>query len=148
MLPRNSVLYLAHETHTRVGSWKVNRPYNTSMRWRRRGGYTPTGHSVTTANESKLGGARGGHRGPIVLTVAAARVLPLLPVCVVVVVPVCVCVCHAVYAVYAITGVAWNVRRVLAKTPSRRHFESKRTSKTGSRSKIGFRNGFVRFGKF
>ena len=46
------------------------------------------------------------------------------------------------------TGVAWNVRRVLAKTPSRRHFESKRTSKTGSTSKIGSRNGFVRFGKF
>ena len=45
------------------------------------------------------------------------------------------------------TGVAWNVRRVLAKTPSRRHFESKRTSKTGSTSKIGSRNGFVRFGK-
>ena len=43
---------------------------------------------------------------------------------------------------------AWNVRRVLAKTPSRRHFESKRTSKTGSTSKIGSRNGFVRFGKF
>ena len=42
---------------------------------------------------------------------------------------------------------AWNVRRVLAKTPSRRHFESKRTSKTGSTSKIGSRNGFVRFGK-
>ena len=40
------------------------------------------------------------------------------------------------------TGVAWNVRRVLAKTPSRRHFESKRTSKTGSTSKIGSRNGF------
>ena len=38
------------------------------------------GHSVTTANESKLGGARGGHRGPIVHRVAAARVLPLLPV--------------------------------------------------------------------
>ena len=35
---------------------------------------------MTTANESKLGGARGGHRGPIVLRVAAARVLPLLPV--------------------------------------------------------------------
>ena len=46
------------------------------------------------------------------------------------------------------TGVAWNVRRVLAKTPSRRHFESKRTSKTGSTSKIGSRNGFVRFGNF
>ena len=46
-----------------------------------------------------------------------------------------------------LTGVAWNVRRVLAKTPSRRHFESKRTSKTGSTSKIGSRNGFVRFGK-
>ena len=46
------------------------------------------------------------------------------------------------------TGVAWNVRRVLTKTPSRRHFESKRTSKTGSTSKIGSRNGFVRFGKF
>ena len=46
------------------------------------------------------------------------------------------------------TGVAWNVRRVLAKTPSRRHFESKWTSKTGSTSKIGSRNGFVRFGKF
>ena len=44
--------------------------------------------------------------------------------------------------------VAWNVRRVLAKTPSRRHFESKRTSKTGSTSKIGSRNGFVRFGNF
>ena len=43
---------------------------------------------------------------------------------------------------------AWNVRRVLAKTPSRRHFESKRTSKTGSTSKIGSRNGFVRFGNF
>ena len=40
------------------------------------------------------------------------------------------------------------IRRVLAKTPSRRHFESKRTSKTGSTSKIGSRNGFVRFGKF
>ena len=48
----------------------------------------------------------------------------------------------------ALTGVAWNVRRVLTKTPSRRHFESKRTSKTGSTSKIGSRNGFVRFGKF
>ena len=35
---------------------------------------------MTTANESKLGGARGGHRGPIILRVAAARVLPLLPV--------------------------------------------------------------------
>ena len=34
------------------------------------------------------------------------------------------------------------------KTPSRRHFESKRTSKTGSTSKIGSRNGFVRFGIF
>ena len=32
---------------------------------------------MTTANESKLGGARGGHRGPIVLRVAAARVLPV-----------------------------------------------------------------------
>ena len=48
----------------------------------------------------------------------------------------------------SLTGVAWNVRRVLAKTPSRRHFESKRTSKTGSTSKIGSRNGFVRFGNF
>ena len=46
------------------------------------------------------------------------------------------------------TGVAWNVRRVLTRTPSRRDFESKRTSKTGSTSKIGSRNGFVRFGKF
>ena len=46
------------------------------------------------------------------------------------------------------TGVTWNVRRVLTKTPSRRHFESKRTSKTGSTSKIGSRNGFVRFGNF
>ena len=36
----------------------------------------------------------------------------------------------------------------MAKTPSRRHFESKRTSKTGSTSKIGSRNGFVRFGNF
>ena len=41
-----------------------------------------------------------------------------------------------------------NIRRDLIKTPSRRHFESKRTSKTGSTSKIGSRNGFVRFGKF
>ena len=46
------------------------------------------------------------------------------------------------------TGVARNIRRDLIKTPSRRHFESKRTSKTGSTSKIGSRNGFVRFGKF
>ena len=44
--------------------------------------------------------------------------------------------------------VAWIVRRGLTKTPSRRHFESKRTSKTGSTSKIGSRNGFVRFGNF
>ena len=35
---------------------------------------------AVAANESKLGGARGGHRGPIILRVAAARVLPLLPV--------------------------------------------------------------------
>ena len=41
-----------------------------------------------------------------------------------------------------------NIRRDLIKTPSRRHFESKRTSKTGSTSKIGSRNGFVRFGNF
>ena len=40
-----------------------------------------------------------------------------------------------------------NIRRDLIKTPSRRHFESKRTSKTGSTSKIGSRNGFVRFEK-
>ena len=46
------------------------------------------------------------------------------------------------------TGVAWNLRRLLTKTPSRRHFESKRTSKTGSTSKIGSRNGFVRFGNY
>ena len=46
------------------------------------------------------------------------------------------------------TGVGRNIRRDLIKTPSRRHFESKRTSKTGSTSKIGSRNGFVRFGKF
>ena len=45
------------------------------------------------------------------------------------------------------TGVGRNIRRDLIKTPSRRHFESKRTSKTGSTSKIGSRNGFVRFGK-
>ena len=44
------------------------------------------------------------------------------------------------------TGVGRNIRRDLIKTPSRRHFESKRTSKTGSTSKIGSRNGFVRFG--
>ena len=41
-----------------------------------------------------------------------------------------------------------NIRRSLIKTPPRRHFESKRTSKTGSTSKIGSRNGFVRFGNF
>ena len=46
------------------------------------------------------------------------------------------------------TGVGRNIRRDLIKTPSRRHFESKRTSKTGSTSKIGSRNGFVRFGNF
>ena len=46
------------------------------------------------------------------------------------------------------TGVGRSIRRDLIKTPSRRHFESKRTSKTGSTSKIGSRNGFVRFGKF
>ena len=46
-----------------------------------------------------------------------------------------------------LTGVR-NIRRDLIKTPSRRHFESKRTSKTGSTSKIGSRNGFVRFGNF
>ncbi len=46
------------------------------------------------------------------------------------------------------TGVGRNMRRDLIKTPSRRHFESKRTSKTGSTSKIGSRNGFVRFGIF
>ena len=49
---------------------------------------------------------------------------------------------------YATTGVGRNIRRDLIKTPSRRHFESKRTSKTGSTSKIGSRNGFVRFGNF
>ena len=43
---------------------------------------------------------------------------------------------------------ARNIRRDLIKTPSRRHFESKRTSKTGSTSKIGSRNGFVGFGIF
>ena len=32
----------------------------------------------------------------------------------------------------SLTGVAWNVRRVLTRTPSRRDFESKRTSKTDS----------------
>ena len=46
------------------------------------------------------------------------------------------------------TGVGRNIRRDLIKTPSRRHFESKQTSKTGSTSKIGSRNGFVRFGNF
>ena len=46
------------------------------------------------------------------------------------------------------TGVGRNIRRDLIKTPSRRHFESKRTSKTGSTSKIGSRNGFVRFRNF
>ena len=40
------------------------------------------------------------------------------------------------------TGVTCNVRRVLTRTPSRRDFESKRTSKTGSTSKIGSRSGF------
>ena len=49
---------------------------------------------------------------------------------------------------WADTGVGRNIRRGLIKTPSRRHFESKRTSKTGSTSKIGSRNGFVRFGNF
>ena len=34
---------------------------------------------MTTANESKLGGARGGHRGPISLRVAAARAVPRSP---------------------------------------------------------------------
>ena len=47
-----------------------------------------------------------------------------------------------------VVGVGRNIRRELIKTPSRRHFESKRTSKTGSTSKIGSRNGFVRFGNF
>ena len=50
--------------------------------------------------------------------------------------------------VLGLTGVGRNIRRDLIKTPSRRHFESKRTSKTGSTSKIGSRNGFVRFGIF
>ena len=36
----------------------------------------------------------------------------------------------------------WNVRRVLTRPPYRRDFESKRTSKTGSTSKIGSRSGF------
>ena len=44
------------------------------------------------------------------------------------------------------TGVGRNIRRDLIKTASRPHFESKRTSKTGSTSKIRSRNGFVRFG--
>ena len=57
---------------------------------------------------------------------------------------------HAIQPIqlYSYTGVGRNIRRDLIKTPSRRHFESKRTSKTGSTSKIGSRNGFVRFGKF
>ena len=50
--------------------------------------------------------------------------------------------------VLGLTGVGRNIRRDLIKTPSRRHFESKRTTKTGSTSKIGSRNGFVRLGFF
>ena len=56
--------------------------------------------------------------------------------------------CVETHPQICVTGVGRNIRRDLIKTPSRRHFESKRTSKTGSTSKIGSRNGFVRFGNF